>query len=67
MKTDSLKSRLQRMQAKREGEACEECGYGSFAGPTTYSIEFVEEHEDDEYCPKCGRQTSVEIVWPEDL
>jgi hypothetical protein len=57
--------RLERLQAKRkENSPCEECGHG--LGLATYEVEFVDHSEPDEYCPKCGRQLSVEITWDAD-
>jgi hypothetical protein len=66
--TAFTRRRLDRLQAKRQrsyNSPCEECGHG--LGTATYAVEFVDYSEPDEFCSGCGRQTSVEIVWGDEL
>jgi ribosomal protein L37E len=72
--TAFTRRRLDRLQAKREASgACEECGYPS-SEAATYELVFVDpaleatlaESENDSRCSACGRQTSVDIWFPQD-
>jgi predicted RNA-binding Zn-ribbon protein involved in translation (DUF1610 family) len=46
---------------------CPECGSEDLAF-TEYEIEWVDPHEDieQEFCPRCGEQLTVDVGWEEE-
>jgi hypothetical protein len=61
----TLTRRVERLQARRDAHGpCEVCGWDS-GEPTIYAVEFVDDDDpcENEYCPRCGRQTTTVITW----